>query len=615
MKRAVNFPPQGPHFDFGYTSLKILAGDRGISIPLERKENGQLTDATHERVLDSTAQFLGRPRGKVRRDGTRSRRRGSKPVACAVPAGGVSLRSYELPLATPEETAQLVALQVEKDFPLTPQELAWDHVSPQLDEASSSARVTRVTVAAMRQSQLSDYAELLRACGFEPSFRLGALAASRLCPSQHDSWGLLHVGRTYSELLLFEGSQPKSLANLTWGGEQITLALSAAAGLARDQAERVKCEQQLTSVLAEERAEQLIAETIGVLAARLVACWDQRERGEPAPARLFVVGGGARLRGFESALGAALGDTVTCQRPPLLGPGAPIRTGQVLTAGHSAVTLGLVAETRQGETLETLAFTAVEPERSVEKKSGDEPSARPWLLALAGLVLISVALRYADLLWQLPYQREELAHVRSLRQALPSLDAELAFFLALQERQVPYLDALAVITTHFPADTTIDGVSLARSGDVSIDGKTKSVETVNKFRSDLIASGWFAPVVIENQTPVKKRISFRLRARLRDSPPPIPPEPPKTNDPLPPTAEPVPAANEKGPRPPSEVATQPTKSSPAAAARSAEREGAPRPGVAEAQSRVPTLAPVEGLPTGRPDTAATSSNPFTSHSE
>ena len=517
MKQRVTFSPQGPLLDIGYSSLKILVAGKGVAIPLERDESGAVSASSREQLREAVAKVLGRPAGSTASNGKAggerglSFRRGRKAVACALPSRGVSLRTFDVPTTSASEIAQVVELQVETEFPLPLDELAWSYVAaPPVETSPSPAPATRVTVAAMRRSLLRDYTDLFRECGLEPNFRLGILAVSRLCPAEAGCWGVLDVGRSTSELLILDGSQPVSLTNIGWGGDHITQLVTTAAGLATGQAERVKSEQQLTNVLSEARADQLLADAAGALAARLEAAWTTRH----APKRLFITGGGARMRGFDGALSAAFGGKILCQRPTL-------QVSQALTAGHSAVTLGLIEEGRLNGTTTTFAFTAPEPESAL-KRAASEPSVRPWLLGLVGLVLISLALRYAGLLWQLPHQREELEHARSLHGGLPSLDPELEFLTFLKERQAPYLDALAVIASKFPKGTTIDGISLARTGDVTVNGKTKSPQTVNKFRSDLIASGWFTQVAIENQTPAKKQVTFRLRALLRDERPPLP---------------------------------------------------------------------------------------------
>ena len=495
MKRPATFSPQGLLLDIGYSSLKILAAGKGIAVPLDRGENGAVSASSREQIRDTIAKLLGRSsksmasNGKAGGDRGLSLRHGRKAIACALPSRGVSLRTFDVPTTSSSEIAKVVELQVETEFPLPPDELAWSYVAaPPSDATMPTTPTTRVTVAAMRRSLLRDYTELLRECGLEPSFRLGILAVSRLCPAKAGCWGVLDVGRSASELLIFDGPQPVSLTSIAWGGDRITQLVTTAAGLATGQAERIKSEQQLATVLSEARLDQLIAEAGDQLATRLEATWSSRDGGtRQIPERLFITGGGARLRGFDSALGAAFGGRVLCQRPAL-------QVSQALTSGHSAVTLGLIEEGRLNGATATFAFAAPEPESALER-AASEPTARPWLLGLVGLILISLTLRYADLLWQLPQQREELEHARALRGALPSLDAELEFLTFLKEHQAPYLDALAVIASNFPKNTTIDGISLARTGDVTVNGKTKSPQTVNQFRSDLIASGWFTQVV------------------------------------------------------------------------------------------------------------------------
>ena len=79
---ALNFiNPASVFVEIGQSSLKALDGDAGLELPLERAENGRLTEACREKISEGLWGFL-----KAR--GWRPRPR----AFCAIGARGVSLR-------------------------------------------------------------------------------------------------------------------------------------------------------------------------------------------------------------------------------------------------------------------------------------------------------------------------------------------------------------------------------------------------------------------------------------------------------------------------------------------------------------------------------------------
>src|SRR5439155_26316122 len=96
--------------------LKVLDGEDGLELSLERLENGRLTPACRERLTSSLRLFLKRHKWRPR---PRS--------VCAIGARGVSLRRLSLPASSKEELDRVLMLQIEREFPLSPDELAWGY--------------------------------------------------------------------------------------------------------------------------------------------------------------------------------------------------------------------------------------------------------------------------------------------------------------------------------------------------------------------------------------------------------------------------------------------------------------------------------------------------------
>ena len=84
--------------EISQNSLKALNGKAGLEVPLERLENGRLTDRSRERLTQALTGF-------VKRKKWRHRVRGY----CAISARGVSLRRMTLPPSTKEELHRILS--------------------------------------------------------------------------------------------------------------------------------------------------------------------------------------------------------------------------------------------------------------------------------------------------------------------------------------------------------------------------------------------------------------------------------------------------------------------------------------------------------------------------
>src|SRR5689334_4421800 len=106
----------GPYIEIGQSSLKVLHGEESMELALERDESGRLTGDCKERVI-------GGLRGFLKTQGWKPRHR----ALCAIGARGVSLRRLSLPAAGKDELQRLLRMQIESEFPLSPDELAWGY--------------------------------------------------------------------------------------------------------------------------------------------------------------------------------------------------------------------------------------------------------------------------------------------------------------------------------------------------------------------------------------------------------------------------------------------------------------------------------------------------------
>ena len=470
----------GLYIEISQSSLKAVDGNDGLELSLERLENGRLSPPCLERLASSLRVFLKK----------HSWRPGLRAF-CAIGARGVSLRRLTLPASSKDELQRVLLLQIEREFPLSPDELAWGYrpVSP---ERNGSPASQELLVVAVKKEVLQEYSDLLSGCGLSPVFTLGALARSALCPQSSGSYAVLDIGRKASELISFDKGAANSIRILPWGGDDITHALEKNLVISHAEAEKLKThfgEEPAANGEFNQRVQTIVETELNSLAKAILSNWNGKT--------LYLSGGSARLMNIAPRLSKTLGSGVECARIEMV-PGE----------GSSAAILGLKKYCEKEGSVPPLILHL--------KTSGDtENVSRPvpwkWVALAAMLVVCSISLRYAEAVFQKARLVKKISEIRDYREKLPKVDRELGFFQYLKTNQPPYLDPIFVMANAAPPGARIESLSLNRRGDLSLRASMKDSQQVVDFRAKLISSGYFTSVVVDEQTPAPDRQKLVVR--------------------------------------------------------------------------------------------------------
>jgi hypothetical protein len=396
------------------------------------------------------------------------------------------LRRLTLPASTREELPRLLALQIESEFPLPPDELAWGY--GRLGQAEPSASGPNGTqeflVAAVKRKTLVDYQSILAACGASPVFTLAALARSRVCPHAPPAYAVLDLGRRSCELAIFQDGLPTTLRVLPYGGQDLAPApASAAVG----PASAASLDSPVSAVPpAAQTALDSLARSLD---------------GQLTPRKIYLTGALGWPADTASRLSAALGSGADCEAVTLP-PGA----------GRSAALLGL----RQ-----TIEQDGVWPALVLETKAANggarpaKPAPLKWAALAALLALAALAAPYAEALLLKSRLAGKLAALKHEKSKLGTVDRELEFLGDLKHAQPPYLDLLFIMAQAAPPGTRFDTLSMNRRGELSLRGSIKDSQQLTDFRSKLLDTGCFTNVVVEEQTPSpdRQKLSVRMSAQ------------------------------------------------------------------------------------------------------
>ncbi len=428
----------GLYLEIGQDSLKALSGENGLELPLEREPGGRLTEACKAKLIPALEKFINRrswlPRVRA---------------FCAIGARGVSLRRLAIPPASREESRRLLLLQIESEFPLPPDELAWGHRPIRTNGPGESATQESLVVA-VKKEVVDQYAEILSRCGINPVFTLAAMARSHLCPPSAGPYAILDVGDKTSEWIAFDNGIPTAVRTLAWG----------------------------------ESSPEPPEDALGPLAKSLNGA---------SGAKLFLTGRGGAV---QDRLVQLLGGNVVCE--PLRMASGP---------GRSAAILGLKKSVEENaDPLLLLHSRQVNGAMSVGK-----PAPWKWAAAAAALVLGLLLLPYAEAILVKPIIVRKLATLQSATNRLETINRELNFLQFLKQNQPPYLDALYLFAKFAPQGARIDSLTMNRRGEVTLRGSMRSSDQVAEFRSKLIDSRFFSSVAVEEQTPTPDRQKVNVR--------------------------------------------------------------------------------------------------------
>lgn len=434
------------YVEISHNSFKALDGEDGLDLSLERHESGRLTPDCVERVTQSLRVFLRKGPWRLR-----------MRAVCAVGARGVSLRRITLPACSNGDLEQLLVLQIEREFPLGPEEMAWGYrrLGNNAAPRNGAPATQDVLVVAVKRELIEDYARILTGCGLEPIFAVAALARSALCPVSPASFSLLEVGTSHSEFISFEDGVPVAIRALPWGCREIEQKVSV------DGAE--------LDAMAEAIPSKLVGRKLYMTAPNAAPI---------SPRFARSVAGGVEWELLATPAGE----------------------------GRSPAILGL---RRSFEDAKAAASIQLRTKRNGERPGNS--AKRKWVAAALLLAVTAFLLRYAEVFLHKPGLERRIAEVRSYRAKLPNLDRELSFLQYLKTNQPPYFDPLSAIANAAPSGTRLDALSMNRRGDVSVRATLRDSQQVVQFRAKLLDSGVFGDLVVEEQNPAADRQKVIVR--------------------------------------------------------------------------------------------------------
>jgi hypothetical protein len=510
-------------------SLRILYGGENLVIPIERQPTGRLTDASKHAATQALRTLLKKKNWQPR-----------ARVFCAIEARGVSLRRLSLPASANGDLERVLRLQIESEFPLPPESLAWGYSRIETEKRAALQRgavaksngKNDYVVVALKKELLDDYTSLFVDAGITPVFTIAALARSQVSPKASKSYAVLDIGRSQSELISFTDGNPDSLRVLSWGGETITRAIEQKLSVSAEQAESLKlqCQDSMPNGEVGQKLHETIRDSLVILAKSLTANWS----GEI----LYLTGRGSRYPEMSERLAELIPGLLRCERLEGTEEGPTTAILGLKDSAESDTPLPIVLRRRNGRGGDLRAgssqgaFNWLAVAKAEIREIAAQPALMKWARLAILLAVCIIVFPYAQAFLLKPFLAKKLARIRAESGRLAVIDRELTFLQYLKNAQPPYLDALTVLANAAPPGTRFDSLSINRRGELALKGNIGNAQQVVDFRTKLIKSAYFSSVTVEEQTPSpdRQRMTVRILAQCR----PAGARPPVKVEPLPP---------------------------------------------------------------------------------
>ena len=439
-----NLNPSSLFIEFNQTSATIAFDGHISTHALQHQANGLLTPTGRDALKEAIRSSIADQRPAV--------------AYCAIGIRGVSLRTLQIPPSKPENLRQILSIQIEKEFPIAPDKLAWGF--KKANNSAAESRPQEIVLVAVKKEFIEDYAAVLTASGIEPIFTVGILSiAAHATRTSGGSFAVLNIGSVQTEIVLCENGTPSVIRTFPLGTES----------------------------------------DVTVLANRMADL--------QAPNRVFLIGTIAQDSDRTQALKDALGSNVRCET---LFPDANGTNSAAVAALQE-----LVADSRSDM---LLALRTGDAEIRHQKRI--QPLPVKWMGIAAALLLCMISLRYVEPLIRKPVLEAKIAEAKAAKLTLPPIEEELDFLRHLEGNRPGYLNAVTVLADAIPRGTKFEALTLDRRGEFTFRANVANSQQATDLRAKLLESGLFSTVVLEEQTPAEnnRKLIMRIGARWKTDP-------------------------------------------------------------------------------------------------
>ncbi len=460
-----------------------LLNEKAFAVDIQRGDGGHLIQDSVDEVKRSICDCF---EGISPRD---------VECICLLSGGGSSLRPIKVPVAKESAIRNLIELQIEKEWPLPPEELAWGFIRSGQSQANTLSEVEsaeEISVGAIKKSLFQHYVEILEDCGLKVRFTLSACAGSFYAQTRgfKKCW-ILDLRSSSIDLIEMSDGIPSSIQHFNWGWNQLKGAI-----------------QELLNSSGDTSTEAFLP-TLETVDANGMKEWVS-----PLINRMIETEGNhpVLVTGIEESVRSLL---------IILNHLLPEREFlSSFIASSTSFPVQVLGQYRG----------ALESDRCIELKAEEEIQDVPiisqipylrWAAMLVVLCVVALLARRIEPSLRIGKLDQQLKDFQAQQKKLPEIDRELSFLEHIQQNAVPYMDLVGLLAAKSVSGFHLESLEMGSDRRVQIRGTLPQNAHPEDLRAKLLEGGWFDQVVLDEQTPDKQkrnttvRISITLKDHLR----------------------------------------------------------------------------------------------------
>ena len=428
-------------------------GDQGFVIDLQRDPKGVITETCREEISQTIRKLAEKQETAI-------------DCLCTLGGSGVSLRTLEVPSLKNTSLSDLIELQIEKEWPLPPDELVWAfHPWDPSVKGNTDSNQIRVTIAAVRRSQFSQYESIAKTCNLNPTWTLSACLAAEnpLIATTGPTW-LLDVRETSCDWVIFDKGVPETIRQLPVGTIQ-----------------EGPIAQRLSEALQNDLTENHDFAPLVVAVKEPFAEDCARELQQQLPDRTV------HLHAVPESPGFTFTTHTWTER-----------------TNDFRFTPQLILKTKE------------EPQ---PRASLDRGPLLRWVALLGLLVIAILVARRVEPTLRGNSLNSQLTTFKAEKQNLPEIDRELDFLSYIHEKSLPFEDIISLLAANAVPQFEIQSLEMGSDRRVQLRGTLPERGQPEDLRTKLFDSGWFEQVVLDEQTPNQRERKLTIRISMVLKPP------------------------------------------------------------------------------------------------
>ncbi|MEK7195935.1 MAG: type IV pilus assembly protein PilM [Patescibacteria group bacterium] len=292
--------------DIGTTSIKIVELTESGGHPTLRNygvlESYGHLERLNNAIQTSTLKMLDKETGELMNQLLRNLKIKTTDVIASLPTFSAFTALLDVPVMSPQETAQAMEYQAKAFVPLPISEVSIDWLPVGEYEDEKGIKHQQVFLVSVPNEQVRKYQRIFKSAGLNlKALEIEGVSLARVLTAGDPTTTLIvDIGSRSTALLVAEKGLLKYSVQTDWGGGSLTQAVSSSLGINIKRAEELKKQKGLLGTGGEYELSTLMMPLLDVILGEAKRAKDTYEKNYKSKIeRIILSGGGANLLGLE----------------------------------------------------------------------------------------------------------------------------------------------------------------------------------------------------------------------------------------------------------------------------------------------------------------------------